>query len=833
MSRPPRPYAGQSTTAASLVGSGDMDYLPSEYADFIERQRALAQAELGRVSSGQEGDFALTLMELSAVVAHVLGVYQDRFAREAFLGAAQTAQSLARHGRRLGYEPDPGLAATGYLLITVHDGLSGTLPRGFGVASAPVGERKAQDYETTEDVQIHHRHNELRVRTEDRYEGVTITPDQGLATLEILGGGLGLQPGDVVVLETDAGALSAHTVAAATESADGAATAVTVSWSGPATAVSEGFRLHARPAARLRLFGWDTSPLEISDAELKAGAFALDGTPPGGHGYVVAGHATEELYLGRTIDAPALGAPVVVIDGAGAAAYRAGPAAPKRVIFRKQTAQTVTVWELDQSGAPVLVTQSVPVIHEIAGDATALRVEGAQGPILRTAQDVRGGLWLLGFERAAPLAHRRPSQQPAGQVVTLDDLVDGLVPGQRVALERAEGDLVEIAEITSVGEHQGRTTLGFTVVQPPGGARAWTLGELRIRGNVAPLSHGKTLEEVLGDSDGTSPFLRFALRSQPLTHLPGPDGGAPALEVRVGGVLWERVRDLHDSGADDRHYLLQRDADGTTSVVFGDGKRGAVPPAGKRHVTARYRVGLGRDGDAGAGGVRRVKKAHPLVARAHNPLPVAGGADPAGASEIRAQAARFIKTFDRAVSPQDHADLALLYPGVARAAAHTATDPAARRELVRVIVADAAGEQPASLLAIKRFLEARRDNTLPLEVTAPAIKDVSVALYLEIDPAYLPEAVRAAVRAALHGDREGAPGLFTFAGRALGQPAFLSEIYAAITAIAGVSFVEVTRFVLGAATTARVLDAIPAAPGEWLRLSPQHLELASAAEATP
>ena len=43
----------------------------------------------------------------------IKGFYQDRYAREAFLSTAQSARSLVKHGRRLGYEPDPGLAAEG------------------------------------------------------------------------------------------------------------------------------------------------------------------------------------------------------------------------------------------------------------------------------------------------------------------------------------------------------------------------------------------------------------------------------------------------------------------------------------------------------------------------------------------------------------------------------------------------------------------------------------------------------------------------------------------------------------------------------------------------
>lgn len=853
MSRPPRPYSGKSTTAPSLLGRGGMDYLPSELADFVERERALAAAELGLVSSGREGDFTVTLMELSAMVAHILGVYQDRHAREAFLSTAQSARSLARHSRRLGYEPDPGLAATGYLLLSVREGLAGTIPKGFAVASAPLGEKRSEDYETLEDTAVHHARNELRVR--DHLEAFTLAEPE--RRFDVAGVRLGLAPGNVVVLEASDGALTAHMVVTVSEAADRTATTIGVDKPHllPST-VTEGFRLHGRPATRTHLFGWDTSPLTFSEAELKAGKFRLDGDGDR-FGYEIEGHdeddddkgvSKHDLYLARELDAPVLGTPIVRLDATGASAFRVLAEGLKTVSFRKETSLTAQVAAEAEEGGVDLTTTEVPVRTGFSATVTALRV-GKDKDHLEdcTQQAIRTSLWLLHFELVVPLVHQRPSSMPVtaqSSPLRLEGLVEGLRPGQLLALSRIDDpheDVVDIAEITSVDKEDGDSTVSWRVIDSSGDYEPWTLGNVRIRGNVARVSHGKTVEEVLGHSDGITPFLRFALKEKPLTHLPGPGGGEPALELRVGGVLWTRVEDFHDSDADDRHYLLQRDEAAATSVVFGDGQRGAIPPAGKRHVTARYRVGLGRAGNAEARRVSRIKKAHPLLSRAYNPLRVGGGADPAGAREIRAQAACFIKTFDRAVSAQDHADLALLFPGVARAAAYlTMSQPAkeggapsdqARTEVIRVVVADAAGKRPEATSAIQKFLEARRDSRVPLELKGPSIQDVKLKVHVEVDPAYLPEAVLGAVREALYGEREDAPGLFTFAQRGLGKSAFLSEVYDAITALPGVAFVEITEFDLVESDEDwRVLDVIPAAPGAWLRLLPEGFAFSRRAE---
>jgi hypothetical protein len=817
MSRPPRPYSGQSTTSAQLTPSGEMDYLPDEFHDFVERQRDLAAAELGMVSTGEESDFAATLMELSAMVAHVLGIYQHRYANEAFLRTAQSERSLVRHGRRLGYEPDPGVAATGFLALTARAPLSGKVKQGFALSSAPEGEKKAQDYETLAGIDVHYKHNELpiKARIEQEFEL------SDLSTFEIQGTGFELSVEDVVVIETDAGKLSTHILKSVQET--GATTEVTVAPPLPNPLIKAGFRMYANPASRLHLFGWDSAPSAFPDSALAGGAFPQGAASEAlvKYGYEVAGgDQVTSLYLARELDEPALPQPVVRFAGGPPSAFHVESEKSASVSFKKESTTKVDIVvvgandKLENKELPVTVTT------EISGTVTSLVLVDDNGIYQnRASQAIRTSLWLLHWQIAAPLVHERPSHEMAASKVALDGIIDGLAPGQLLLLsqhDRAAVPIFEIAELTSVGVQNGNTEIGWRVIEPVDNTHPWSLGELLIQGNVVRISHGKTTEEVLGDADGVTPFLRFPLKHAPLTYLPGPQGGEPALSVRVGGVLWTRVQDLRHSDADDRHYVLQRDEKGTTFVVFGDARNGAIPPSGKKHITAVYRVGLGRIGNASAGQVNRIKKAHPLIEDATNPRTIGGGTDPAGAGEVRTQATRFIKTFDRAVSVQDHADLALTFPGVARASAFWAPNNdvqgAGGREGVHVIVADSAGEALKTNAEIASFLDLRRDTQVPLWVKNPDIVDVTLGVYIEIDPAYLAERVEGAVREALHGDRKNAPGLFTFGGRTLGQPAFLSDIYKTITAVQGVVFAQITQF-----------DRLPPPPGEWARLPPPGL----------
>jgi hypothetical protein len=74
-----------------------------------------------------------------------------------------------------------------------------------------------------------------------------------------------------------------------------------------------------------------------------------------------------------------------------------------------------------------------------------------------------------------------------------------------------------------------------------------------------------------------------------------PDEGE-SVSVTVSGEPWRRVEDLSGAGPDDPVYALTRGEDGSLQVRFGDGRRGARPPAGEILVRARYRVGGGQAG---------------------------------------------------------------------------------------------------------------------------------------------------------------------------------------------------------------------------------------------
>ncbi len=846
MSRPPRPRRATSTTQEPLPGRSVLDYLPHEMTDFVEMERTLAAEELGFPPTTSEGDFAGTLMEVSALISHVLGVYQDRFANEAFLGTAQSPKSLVKHGRRLAYEPSPGLAATGHLVLWAKENLDGTILQGFGVGSAPIGEKKAQDYETLADVAIDAAYNELfpSVTTET----LSFKSSTNTYTLEIEGTGYELVAGEHIVLQWGTGVftastfkLSAHEIADVEEIKETSRTRLTFTTQVviPDNELAN-VKLLAKPAERHHLFGWDSSVTTFPDVELQTKGYLDNATVPASNGASLFGYTQPSwisdsyLFLDGEVSKSIDNTPVIRVQQA----FGGSPLAPTTIQIDafKITGQTKTAvafkWITNQTitinTSPATVVTNYPTAS-ISGTVTGLQIKDAAGNFQnRSTQQIRASQWLFDFKVEADVVTTRPSTTLVSQPLTLATAASDFGPGRLVALstlEDATTTLTEIVRLVTVDVGTSTTSITWENVDPTTGSGSFTLGTVRVLGNVVEISHGKTVTEVLGGSDGISPYQRFSLAKTPLTYLPSAEGGTPALDVRVSDVLWERVVDFESSGENDRVYLLSRDEAGVITVVFGDGKKGAIPGSGKKNIEASYRVGVGVDGNVAAGLVSRIKKAHPVLDRAYNPLVVDGGADPAKAEGVRKEATGYVKTLDRAVSVEDYQNLALMYPGIVRAKAHYVELGGTSMVGIELVVANAEGIVPDAT-SLKKFLDARRDTTISLDIVGPVAVDITMKIHLEVDSAYDEQLVKLAVVNALVGTDEDAPGILTFLGRDLGQPLFFSQVTELIQGIEGVAYVRV--FLLDLLSLAndlvpRALDTVIIDPNEWIRLQPSNL----------
>jgi hypothetical protein len=566
--------------------------------------------------------------------------------------------------------------------------------------------------------------------------------------------------------------------------------------------------------------------------------------PAVSYGYLVpTGYSDSDIYLASETASGLTSHPVVRVLGSDREGLMVTAQRSASVTFQKKERIPSSSILVDPQGRSSSVVTDTYPITETNAFVTVIRFQqegqfqGAGAVESRLYQDIRNSSLLADWQVVVPFVAVEPNQtlangdtkNPQIGLVTLDAFYASIVPSRYIALSTLDGTTQEIARVTHVNtdplapadstptaiatyDATKKTVLQWEVIDPPSTdpqvLQKWELGNLKFHGNVAHISNGKTLHQTLGGSDGVTPFLRFALQEKPLTYLPGATTTIPSLSIAVGGVTWSRVDDFFDSGPHDINYKLERDEQHNTFVLFGDGIHGAVPPSGEAHIQATYRIGLGLTGNNPAGVVNRIKQASPLLESVNNARAIGGGADAANANLILTQATRYIRTFDRAVSVSDHADLALLFPGgvVARAQARFGllggsgpggieSDKSSSAvfgiEGVQVIVATADGGTPEELNAIHDFLATRRDNSVPLFVDGPNPVDVFVSLYFENDPKYVVDNVKVAIRNALMGAAATNPGLLTFASRDLGQPLFLSEMFQTVLSVPGVTFVDI------------------------------------------
>jgi hypothetical protein len=835
MSRPPI-----HRLAPSPRGAEDGRYFGPDFGALVALAETVARDHHGIEIPAKGRGLARTLIELPALVAHVLGEHQSLYAREAYLGSALEADNLGRHARRLAYSPDPGVAATGLAAFTVKPGLMGILPKGYALQSSPLGEAKAETYETLAEAHLDAAWNAILPAAAEVADPVHATAGRIELGLEERHG---LEEGEIVLLR-GRGRVGVFRVVDAFDGARPPRIGLhNIGGHGFADQGTEadwaaGYFIAARPKIEARLFGWNAqAALWPASALAVPGGYTAPPTTTAGtlaFGYEAPPSANAALMLAEAIVPPVVASRVAVIGPTLstpfllATPYQVGQTGETVATFVRgevvQQPQVVATTPATNPPSVTVVLQNRLVETRLSARVTTLALQVLPGLAAKTWNSFPLDSRVLA-DWSKEIAVTKMIRSAAGlqpEFTVAADL-SAMRPGRAVILRRRSTGEVHAATVAAV-KAPGEVEEWSVVLEVAGGFPAgWELGDVELLANVLRVSHGETKTEIVGSSDGVTPHQVFALKKAPVTRLPGALGAEIALDLRVDGVLWDRAEDFHDQGPDARIYTTETAADGTVTVRFGGEGRGAIPPAGRRNVTADYREGLGVKGNAGAGRVSRIRKSSPLLAAVSNPLAILGGTDAAGAVDIARQAVRPVKVFDRAVSVEDHADLALLFPSIVRAAARWLDAGG-----IELVAADAEGNGPADTQAFMAFLDARRDTGMPLTIVAPQAVGIALELRVERDPAWLAEAVRLAVEEALLGGAS-RPGLFTFAGRELSGPQSLSGIYARLLDLPGVAAVEAVRFQLAATRVGGgqrlVADIIHASTRQWLRLEPSSLTI--------
>lgn len=436
---------------------------------------------------------------------------------------------------------------------------------------------------------------------------------------------------------------------------------------------------------------------------------------------------------------------------------------------------------------------------------TPTAVTNARGmpPILR-------GTRVYAQSELLPLAEMPMSESVCDAEIELNGLYDGLLAGrwvilagERAGISDANGEpltgirAAELGMIASVTHRVAspstnktpwpgdKTHTFITLYAKPSGC--FVRETLAIYGNVVKATHGETRQEVLGSGDASQPLQSFVLKQPPLTFVPAAiaEGAANTLVVRANEVEWHETDTLAGLAPNERKFITKTDDDAKTTVVFGNGRNGARPPSGANNITAVYRNGIGRPGNARAEQINQLTSRPLGVKEVINPLPSTGGADRETRDQARENAPLGILALDRLVSVQDYADFTRTFAGIGKASAQKLSDGA--REVVYVTIAGA-NDIPIDhnsdlyrnlLLALNSL----GDPHLPIAMELREMLSLVISAKVRVLPDHAWEFVEPKVRAALLD-------AFSFARRNLGQDVTRSEVISVMQRVRGVAYVD-------------------------------------------
>jgi hypothetical protein len=260
-------------------------------------------------------------------------------------------------------------------------------------------------------------------------------------------------------------------------------------------------------------------------------------------------------------------------------------------------------------------------------------------------------------------------------------------------------------------------------------------------------------------------------------------------------ATWRPRRDLLASHADDTDFVVEVEADGASYVRFGDDLNGLRPASGTT-FEATYRVGNGTQGNVGAGAIAHVVCNDPAIVGATNPLPAHGGAEPESIEDVRQRAPYAFRTQERAVTPEDYAEVAQRHPEVQRAAA-TFRWTGSWRTVFLTVDRLGGGDVDATFEAeMRRHLERYRMAGYDVEIDGPRYVSLEIELHVCVLPAYFRSDVRAALLQVFSRGTlpDGQRGVFHPDNLTFGQTVYLSRIVAAAQAVPGVASVDVVTF---------------------------------------
>lgn len=781
-------------------------FIADRVEDFTGLRRALLRPLPGeeslRMWAPVPGDLGLAVLEWWAYLGDVLTFYNERIANESYLRTATFPESIAGLVALLGYQPAPGLAATGQVAANrspSHPAEPVVIPEGMQLSSTASAGIPPQTFEVSAPGSFPGPSDVPVTLPGDAALGVDAGSGNPVSVL-LAGKVAGVKPDGRLLLvernwdgtdDTNWAYVTAGPVSPQLDPGTGATNSLvglSGAWGpvappapalGPAgfsdelLAVHVAGRLAEHPRRHEGPLTWWT-PLEPRSAPpdrtatdfrlLRPTAAAAAWSQAGAPSEVIAqGPASGQVtvHLSAAVRAIQPG-DLVLFDGGSAAAPSLG------VVL----ASTEVLWsvpfppgssESTQSPAPGIVVTHTQLTLATPDYDT---MSGYQPDDL-AAISIRYGFRDLGTVVATPATQVR-SLPVTVALPTGFELAAGTTTA---LLEDATGAGVAVA-VSGAGN--GMVTLSGPPPQAGQNFNQPLAAPLRLLVDVLAVSRGTTVAaETLGSGDATLSNQSFTLAKSPLTYLAAGAGWASTLRVLVGGIAWSEVPSFFGQPPGAKVYVVTRRPDHSTRVRFGDGVNGARLPTGSGNVVARYRYGSGALSPP-AGRLTSILQSQPNLSAIHNPVAVSGGRDPQAPADVKADGPASVLSFGRAISAVDYEVVARQAAGVSRARAYWSFDPARQRTLVKVYVND----DPGAVSAAAAALGGAGDPNRPVSVMGATAVGLSISCTLVVCADRVPGDVATAATAAL---ADPGTGLFSPASMGIGALLYRSQIDAALS----------------------------------------------------
>lgn len=728
------------------------------------------RAQLAGLTSRDDSDYGIMLVDLFAAVSDVLAFYSERYANELFLRTAAQRDSLQRLVRLIGYEPSPGVAATTALAFQLDAGARVKIAAGLKVMSVPGQDERPQIFETIGAIEADATLNDLPLFGAPT-PLAAFAP--GFSRLPLHSRPDPLLKGDNIVF-VGAGTMDVNGIKALETTTDGEYLVLDRPIATAGAGV--GFRL----VRELRLFGhnlpasyafYDANPIVPPAKRWVTRVGGVD------FGLGLAAHLARYAF-DRKVDDLKPGALLLADLGAGS---------PARFAFAFVEAVETGAATIGPLSDSVTWVRLAPVAPMIGADGFALLV----GPGLPAIADLRKTrLFELVREAIVPRSYTYPATLSGGTIYARSDqLADPtLAEKKRMMIVSAGSERFQVwitgtVTLPAQSDGIGHVAIGISPALPP-------LSAARANLNVAPASNGETQpDEPLGHGNAAVTFQRFQLRRKSVTRLPSTTGIHPEAElaIMVNGERWQQVASLFGQRPTDRVYTMRYADDGTSTVGFGDGVTGARLPSGASNVVARYRIGMGLAGRVRPDQLSTLLVRPPGLRGVTNPLPADGGADPETLADARALAPATVRTFGRAIALLDFEDVACQTGLAARAKASWTWVGTERAVQLTVAGPGGAPLPPSALATLHQALDGARDPNHLLILSnlwrVPVVVEARVMRFATFDTDMVARAARSALLA-----------MFDFAVMPFGRAVHLSQLVATLQETAGVSAIDVDRF---------------------------------------